>query len=60
MRPHMTIYGPIGFLVELAFARSMISGVALRFAGALAVSYTVQLWLGLYGNASDGRGPMMS
>ncbi|WP_439359972.1 hypothetical protein [Bradyrhizobium sp. DASA03007] len=60
VRPHMTICGPIGFLAELAFAGSMIFGVALRFAGALAVSYTVQLWLGLYGNASDGRGPMMS
>jgi hypothetical protein len=46
VRPHMTIFGPM-------FAGSMILRLAARFAGVLAVSYTVQLWLGLYCNGSE-------
>ncbi|WP_407176341.1 hypothetical protein [Bradyrhizobium sp. STM 3562] len=53
VRPHMTIFGPLVVLAELVFAGSMILGLAVRFAGVLAVSYRVQLWLGLYGNASE-------
>jgi hypothetical protein len=51
--PHMTIFGPIVFLAELVFAGSMILGLAVRFVGVLAVAYTLQLWLGLYGNSSE-------
>jgi uncharacterized membrane protein YphA (DoxX/SURF4 family) len=51
--PHMTVFGPIVFLAELVFAGSMILGLAVRFVGALAVVYTLQLWLGLYDNSSE-------
>ena len=51
--PHMTIFGPIVFLAELVFAGSMILGLAVRFVGVLAAVYTLQLWLGLYGNSSE-------
>lgn len=50
---HMTIFGPIVFLAELVFAGSMILGLAVRFVSVLAVAYTLQLWLGLYGNSSE-------
>jgi hypothetical protein len=32
---------------------TMILGLAVRFVGVLAVAYTLQLWLGLYDNASE-------
>ena len=51
--PHMIIFGPIVFLAELVFAGSMILGLAVRFVGVLAIAYTLQLWLGLYGNSSE-------
>jgi uncharacterized membrane protein YphA (DoxX/SURF4 family) len=51
--PNMRLFGPIVFLAELAFAASMILGLAVRFVGVLAVAYTLQLWLGLYGNSSE-------
>ena len=51
--PHMTIFGPIVFLAELVFAGSMMLGLAVRFVGVLAIAYTLQLWLGLYGNPSE-------
>jgi uncharacterized membrane protein YphA (DoxX/SURF4 family) len=51
--PHMTIFGPIVFLAELVFAGSMMLGLAVRFVGVLAIAYTLQLWIGLYGNPSE-------
>jgi len=51
--PHMTIFGPIVFLAEFAFAVSMILGLAVRLVGVLAIAYVLQLWLGLYGNPSE-------
>jgi len=51
--PHMTIFGPIVFLAELVFAGSLMLGLAVRFVGVLAIAYTLQLWLGLYGNPSE-------
>jgi uncharacterized membrane protein YphA (DoxX/SURF4 family) len=51
--PHMTIFGPIVFLAELAFAASMMLGLAVRFVGVLAIAYVLQLWLGLYGSPSE-------
>jgi len=50
---HMNAFGPIVFLAELVFAGSMMLGFAVRFVGALAVVYTLQLWLGLYDNSSE-------
>src|SRR6516165_3785098 len=50
---HMTIFGPIVFLAELVFAGSLMLGLAVRFVGVLAIAYTLQLWLGLYGNPSE-------
>jgi uncharacterized membrane protein YphA (DoxX/SURF4 family) len=51
--PHMSVFGPIVFLAELAFAVSMIVGLAVRFVGVLAIAYVLQLWLGLYGSSSE-------
>jgi hypothetical protein len=51
--PHMTLFGPIVFLAELVFAGSMILGLAVRLVAVLALVYTLQLWLGLYGNSSE-------
>ncbi|HET7493447.1 MAG TPA: TQO small subunit DoxD, partial [Bradyrhizobium sp.] len=58
--PHMTIFGPIVFLAELVFAGSMMLGLAVRFVGVLAIAYTLQLWLGLYGNPSEWPWTYMS
>ena len=51
--PHMTFFGPIILLAELVFAGSMLLGLAVWFVGVLALAYTLQLWLGLYGNSSE-------
>jgi hypothetical protein len=51
--PNMRLFGPIVFLAELAFAVSMILGLAVRLVGVLAIAYVLQLWLGLYGNSSE-------
>jgi uncharacterized membrane protein YphA (DoxX/SURF4 family) len=51
--PHMRVFGPIVFLAELVFAGSMMLGLAVRFVSVLAIAYTLQLWLGLYGNSSE-------
>jgi hypothetical protein len=50
---HMSIFGPMVFLAELVFAGSLMLGLAVRFVGALAIAYTLQLWLGLYDNPSE-------
>lgn len=51
--PHMSVFGPFVFLAELTFAASMITGLAVRFMGVLAIAYVLQLWLGLYGSSSE-------
>ena len=51
--PNMKLFGPIVFLAELAFATSMLLGLSVRLVGVLAAVYTLQLWLGLYGNSSE-------
>jgi hypothetical protein len=51
--PNMSIFGPIVFVAELAFAASMMLGLAVRLVGALAIAYVLQLWLGLYGNPAE-------
>jgi hypothetical protein len=51
--PHMSVFGPIVFVAELVFAGSMMLGFAVRFVGVLAIAYTLQLWLGLYGNSAE-------
>ena len=50
---HMSIFGPIVFVAELAFAGSMMLGLAVRLVGVLAIAYTLQLWLGLYDNSAE-------
>jgi uncharacterized membrane protein YphA (DoxX/SURF4 family) len=49
----MTLFGPVVFLAELVFAGSMLLGLAVRLVSVLALVYTLQLWLGLYGNSSE-------
>jgi uncharacterized membrane protein YphA (DoxX/SURF4 family) len=51
--PHMRVFGPIVFLAELTFATSMMIGLAVRLVGALAVVFSLQLWLGLYDSPSE-------
>src|SRR3979411_2721093 len=51
--PNMIIFGPIVFVAELAFAVSMMLGLAVRLVGVLAIAYVLQLWLGLYGNPAE-------
>ena len=51
--PYMSVFGPIVFLAELAFAASMMLGLAVRLVGALAIAYVLQLWLGLYGSPAE-------
>lgn len=46
--PHLSWFGPLVFLAELSFATSMILGLAVRLAGALAILFVLQLWLGIY------------
>jgi len=49
----MKLFGPTVFLAELVFAGSMLLGLSVRLVGVLAMVYTLQLWLGLYGNSSE-------
>jgi uncharacterized membrane protein YphA (DoxX/SURF4 family) len=49
----MSVFGPIVFLAELAFAASMILGLAVRLVSVLAIVYVLQLWLGLYGSPAE-------
>jgi uncharacterized membrane protein YphA (DoxX/SURF4 family) len=58
--PHMSLFGPIVFVAELVFAGSMMLGLAVRFVGILAIAYTLQLWVGLYGNSSEWPGRICS
>lgn len=51
--PHMSLFGPIVALAELVFAGSLMLGLAVRLVSLLAIAYTLQLWLGLYGNSSE-------
>lgn len=51
--PAMTVFGPMVFVAELAFAVSATLGVAVRFVGVLAIAYVLRLWIGLYGDPSE-------
>lgn len=46
--PHLALIGPLVFLAELAFAASMLLGVAVRAVSIVAIVYVLQLWLGIY------------
>ena len=46
--PNLHLFGPIVFLAELAFAVSLILGLGVRLAGALAIAFVLHLWLGIY------------
>jgi len=46
--PHLDLFGPIVFLAELSFAASLIVGLGVRLASAVAILFVLQLWLGIY------------
>jgi hypothetical protein len=51
--PYLAIIQPIVFLAELAFAISLMLGIAVRLFGLLAAVYSLHLWLGLYLDPSE-------
>jgi uncharacterized membrane protein YphA (DoxX/SURF4 family) len=55
--PHLYILDPIVFLAELAFAVSLLLGLATRLVGILAVIYVLHLWLGLYAPGDPSEWP---
>ena len=42
------LFQAIAFLGEMAFAISLMLGVAVRLSSLLAIGFVLQLWLGLY------------
>ena len=46
--PHITLFGPLVYLTEVAIAVSLILGVLSRWGGLLGALMTLNLWLGLY------------
>jgi uncharacterized membrane protein YphA (DoxX/SURF4 family) len=46
--PNLLLINPLVFLTELSFAISLILGVGVRFFSALAILFSLHLWLGLY------------
>lgn len=46
--PNIRLFGPFVFLAELFFSVAMILGIAVRFAGVIAIFFVLHLWLGIY------------
>ena len=46
--PHIAVFGPLVYLVEVAVAVSLILGVASRLGALLGMAMALNLWLGLY------------
>jgi len=46
--PYLYILNPVIFLAELTFAVSLILGLGVRLASALAIVFVLHLWLGIY------------
>jgi uncharacterized membrane protein YphA (DoxX/SURF4 family) len=46
--PNLSLINPLVFLTEISFAISLMLGVGVRFFSALAVLFSLHLWLGLY------------
>jgi len=48
MLPLLPLFQSVAFLGEMAFAISLMLGLAVRLSSLLAIGFVVQLWLGLY------------
>jgi uncharacterized membrane protein YphA (DoxX/SURF4 family) len=48
MLPLLPLFQAVAFLGEMAFAVSLMLGLAVRLSSLLAIGFVVQLWLGLY------------
>lgn len=48
MLPLLPLFQAIAFFGEMAFAISLMLGLAVRLSSLLAIGFVVQLWLGLY------------
>ncbi len=46
--PAFLVIGPVVYLVELAFAASLMLGLAVRLTGLVGVFFVLNLWIGLY------------
>ena len=46
--PHLNLFNPLVFLAEFAFAISLILGLGVRLASAIAILFVLNLWLGIY------------
>ena len=46
--PYLAIINPLVFLAEISFAISLLLGIGVRFFAAVAVLFSLHLWLGLY------------
>jgi uncharacterized membrane protein YphA (DoxX/SURF4 family) len=48
MLPLLPLFQAVAFLGEMAFAVSLMLGLAVRLSSLLAIGFVLQLWLGLY------------
>src|SRR5260370_18724399 len=55
--PNLSIFGPLVFLAELAFAVSVILGLGVRLVSTVAVLYVLHLWLGIYQSGDPAEWP---
>ena len=51
--PHIALLQPVVYAIEIFFTVSLTLGIAVRWAGVLAVLFTLQLWLGLYNDPTE-------
>lgn len=51
--PQFLVLNVFVFLIELAFAVSLILGIGMRAFGAIGLVFSLQLWSGLYRNAAE-------
>jgi uncharacterized membrane protein YphA (DoxX/SURF4 family) len=55
--PYLYLFNSVIFLAELTFAVSLILGLGVRLASALAVVFVLHLWLGIYQPGSPAEWP---
>lgn len=55
--PNLHLFGPVVFLAELTFAVSLILGLGVRLASALAIPFVLNLWLGIYLSGDPAEWP---
>ncbi len=46
--PHMSVFGPLVYLIEVAIGVSLLLGLLSRLGALLGVAMAINLWLGLY------------